>query len=161
MRAAIMCIGNLLMRDEGVGPICAQQLEQRYRFPDNVDVLDSGTMGMSLLGDIANYDLIVVIDAVDGTGEEPGTVFTFTPDEVARHTVMHSLHDIRFKDVLDAAALLGHQPVGTCVGVQVLDMDPHDFSIGLTEPVEAALPLVMDTAVELLRQGGVEGIERL
>lgn len=161
MRAAIMCIGNLLMRDEGVGPHCAQLLEQRYRFPDNVDVLDSGTMGMSLLGDIANYDLIVVIDAVDGTGQEPGTVFTFTPDEIARHTVMHSLHDIRFKDVLDAAALLGHQPVGKCVGVQVLDMDPPDFSIGLTEPVEAALPLVMDTAVELLRQGGVEGIERV
>jgi hydrogenase maturation protease len=160
MRAAIMCIGNILLLDEGVGPRCAQYLSETYEFPDTVDVLDSGTMGMSLLTDIEEHDIVVVIDAVDGTGADAGTVFTFTPDEVAGHAVMHSLHDLRFKDVLNAAALLGYEPIGTCVGVQVLNMDPADFQIGLTEPVEKAVPLASATAVSLLVKAGVEGISR-
>ena len=159
-RIGVMCIGNLLLRDEGLGPLVAQRLSAEYEFPANVEVVDSGTMGMSLIGQIASYDYLIVVDAVDGTGEAPGTVFTFTPEEMARCTIMHSLHDIRFKDVLDAASLLGTVPEAVCVGAQVLDMNPVDFSIGLTDVLDASVPLVMETVVSLLAARGVEVTRR-
>jgi hydrogenase maturation protease len=160
-RIALMCIGNLLMADEGVGCHIAERLPRTFDFPSNVEVLDSGTMGMSLLNDVMHFDYIVVIDAVDGTGTEPGTVLTFTPEQVAPHTVQHSLHDVRFINVLDAARLLGCEPVGIYVGVQTLDMEPVDFCMELTRPVEAAVPLAMETAISLLVAHGVTGITRV
>ncbi len=156
-----MCIGNLLMADEGVGCHIARCLPLTFDFPENVEVLDSGTMGLSLLSDVMRFDYIVVIDAVDGTGTEPGTVLTFTPKQVAPHTVQHSLHDVRFVNVLDAARLLGYEPVGVCVGIQTLDMEPVDFCMELTPPVEAAVPLAMETAISLLVAHGLTGITRV
>ena len=159
-RAAVVCIGNVLMRDEGLGPLVARSLLETYDFPGTVDVLDAGTMGMSLLPDLQSHGFVVLVDAVDGTGQEPGTVFTYTPDEMAPNAIMHSLHDMRFTDVLAACRLMGIEPEAQCVGAQVLDMDPEDFSIGLTPPLEKAVPLVMATVVKILSDRGFTCITR-
>ncbi|NTU89482.1 MAG: hydrogenase maturation protease [Actinobacteria bacterium] len=157
---AVMCIGNLLLLDEGVGPAVARMLIDTFEFPAGVDVLDSGTMGMSLLGEFRDYDFILTVDAVDGTGEEPGTVFTFLPEDMADNMVMHGAHDTRFIDVLQASALLGFEPVGECIGVQIENMSPENLVIGLTPKVEAALPLVCETVCAKLYARGVRGIIR-
>ena len=157
-RIAVMCIGNILMLDEGVGPAVARLLMEGYAFPEHVHILDSGTMGLSLIGDFKEYDYILTVDAVDGTGEAPGTVFTFLPEDMADNTVCHGGHDTRFIAVLHAAALLGYEPVGECIGVQVLDRNPVQLTIGLTPPVEAALPLLVQTVLAKLYARGVRGI---
>ena len=83
-RIAVMCIGNTLMLDEGVGPRVAEELLSRFSFPEHVDVLDCGTMGMSLLSVMRRYDVILVVDAVDNTGHPPGTVLNF-PRSIASY----------------------------------------------------------------------------
>ena len=143
-RIGILCVGNLLMLDEGVGPRVAQELNERYSFPENVEVLDRGTMGMALLSDLKRFDVLLLVDAVDKTGTPPGTVVTYMPEDIAPYEAFHGAHDTRFIDVLEAAALLGYQPEAHCLGVQVLDMCPVDYTVGLTPPVEAALPFLLE-----------------
>lgn len=157
-RIAVMGIGNILLLDEGVGPAVVQALDEQFEFPDNVDILDRGTMGMALIGEMQDYDYILTVDAVDGTGEEPGTVFRFHPEDMADEAVMHGAHDTRFIDVLQALDLLGHRPVGECIGVQVANMSPDKMFIGLTPQVEAALPLLIETVLATLYRHGVRGI---
>ena len=45
----VLGIGNLVMSDDGVGVMVAQRLQQEYRFADNVEVMDGGTLGLDLL----------------------------------------------------------------------------------------------------------------
>ncbi len=154
-RVFVMGIGNILMKDEGVGCRIIEELQARYEFPDNVDVVDSGTMGMVLLNMFRDYDFILVVDAVDGTGYEPGTVVRMSPEDIAGNQVMHSLHDMRFIDVLKAADMIGIRPEGHVVGVQVEDMNPQELTIGLSEPVEAALDTAIDAVLTALAERGI------
>ncbi len=46
MKIAILCIGNRLMLDDGVGPAVYDALEAGYRFGDDVALYDAGCMTM-------------------------------------------------------------------------------------------------------------------
>jgi len=156
----ILCVGNILMQDEGVGPRVAQELIERYSFPDNVEVLDRGTLGMALLADLKRLDVVLLVDAVDNTGTAPGTVLTYLPEDIAPYEAFHGAHDTRFVDVLEAAALLGYNPQCHCIGVQVQDMNPDEYTIGLTPAVEAAIPFLIQCIISFLEKSGVEVTEK-
>ena len=154
-RIAILCVGNVLMRDDGLGPRVAEELLACYQFPEKVEVLDRATMGMALMSDFKRFDLMLVVDAVDNTGKPPGTVVTYLPDDIAPQQAFHGAHDTRLADVLQAAALLGYSPDVHCIGVQAQDASPADFSIGLTAPVLSSLPFVIECILGFLEQHGI------
>ena len=154
-RIAVMCVGNKLMLDDGVGPAVYEELLARYDIPDNVTLLDLGCLSLSMINQVQEFDVILTVDAVDGTDAEPGTVFRFEPDAMARHSgATASLHDLKLIDLFDAAALLGFKAEGLCLGMQVENASPSVVTIGLTPKVHAALPLLVETvAGELARLG--------
>lgn len=156
-KIAIFCVGNKLMLDDGVGPAAYEELVGSYGFPENVELFDVGCMSFDMIMRVDEFDYIITIDAVDGTGEPAGTVFEFAPDDMARHTgAMASLHDLKLIDLFDAAALMGYSAEGRCFGVQALNREPVSLTIGLTEPVHEALPLLVDTVIADLVKRGVE-----
>jgi len=139
------------MLDEGVGPRVAQELIEHHEFPPNVQVLDRGCMGMSLLADFKTADKVLVVDAVDNTDYEPGTVVTFKPEDIAPYQAFHGAHDTRLIDVLQTLALLGYEPEVDCLGVQVENMSPANFCIGLTPRVEAAVPIMVQSCLDYIK----------
>ena len=157
-RILVLGIGNPLMMDEGIGVRVLESLMTDYEFPDNVRLLDAGTMGMSILGLFRECDFMLVVDAMKDTGHDPGTVVRLSAEDIAPNQVMHSLHDLRFIDVLEAAELMGCRPEAECIGVQVADMS--EIRIGLTPGVEAAIPDAVDAVLALLAERGVHGVRR-
>jgi hydrogenase maturation protease len=152
-RITVMGIGNPLVKDEGVGVRVIEMMMSTLSFPDNVTLIDAGTMGMGILNLFQDCDYLLVIDAVDGTGEEPGTVVRMTPQDMAPNTIKHSMHDMRLVDVLEAATLMGTRPDVDCIGIQVLDMD--GIAVGLTPPLEDAVPRAVEAALQVLSERGV------
>ena len=153
--AAVFFVGNRLMLDEGVGPAAYDAIVEGYEVPPEVRLFDVGCMSMDMLPYVESCDVILTVDAVDGTGDAPGTVYRFPPDAMARHCgAMASLHDLRLVDLFDAASLLGYEAEGYCLGMQVDNMAPEEYVVGLTPAVHAALPLLVETVVaELARRG--------
>ncbi len=156
MDIAILCIGNRLMLDDGAGPAVYDKLCSDYRFPSDIKLYDAGCMTMDLLPNVCKADYVIVVDAVDGTQEPPGTVFRFSPDDIAGHGAMQSLHDMSLSDLLASAALLGHEARGVCFGVQAENMSPASFVEGLTPNVHAAIGLLVDSVLAELVSLGVE-----
>ena len=154
-RIAVFCVGNKLMLDDGVGPAVYEELLTRYDIPDNVELFDLGCLSLNMIERVREYDVIITVDAVDGTDADPGTVFRFEPDAMARHSgATASLHDLKLVDLFDAAALLGYEAEGLCLGMQVENPSPAVVTVGLTPKVDAALPLLVETvAGELARLG--------
>lgn len=154
---AVLCVGNKLMLDDGVGPAVYDELVEHYDIPDNVKLYDIGCLSMDMLHVVDECDMVITVDAVDGTDAEPGTVFRFQPDAMARHSgATASLHDLKLVDLFDAALLLGYEAEGLCLGMQVENPSPAEVTIGLTPKVYEALPLLVETVVaELYKLGAV------
>ncbi len=152
-KIAVFCVGNKLYLDDGVGPAVYEEVLARYDIPENVAFHDVGCMSMDMIESVRESDLIITVDAVDGTGAAPGTVFRFSPQDMARNVQARtSLHDMRLADLFDAAALLGYSCEGVCLGLQVQNRNPVEFVVGLTLQVYDALPLLIDALLaELAR----------
>lgn len=154
-RAVVFCVGNRLMLDEGIGPAVYDALVEEYEIPENVQLFDVGCMSLDMIGYVESCDVILTVDAVDSTGDPAGTVYRFPPDAMARHCgARASLHDLKLVDLFDAAALLGYEAEGFCLGMQVENMSPEEYVEGLTPPVYEALPLLVETVVAELAHRG-------
>lgn len=153
--AAVFFVGNRLMLDEGVAPAVYDELVEHYEIPENVLLFDVGCMSLDMLPYVDRCDVILTVDAVDGTGDPAGTVYRFPPDAMARHCgAMASLHDLKLVDLFDAASLVGYEAEGYCLGMQIENMYPKDFTIGLTPAVETAFPLLVETVLAELSNRG-------
>ena len=150
----VLGIGNLVMSDDAVGVIVAQRLQQDYRFPDNVEIMDGGTLGLDLLPKLENITNLIVIDAVE-TGQKTGTCVRLCGEElpIALETKV-SPHQMGLKDLLAVSALMGHSPKEmVLIGVQPgsIEMD-----VGLTGEVEAKLEILVSNVLTELTDWGIE-----
>lgn len=151
----ILGIGNLLWADEGFGVRCVELLNERYRFPDSVRLMDGGTQGIYLVQHVQQADCLIVFDAVD-YGLAPGTLKIVRDDEVPRFmgAKRMSLHQTGFQDVLALAAFTGAYPRELLlVGVQPAELE--DFGGSLREPVRAQLEPALEIALAFLAERGV------
>ncbi len=82
MRILVLGVGNILLTDEAIGVRIVEALEQRYILPDYVEILDGGTAGMELLGDMANRDHLIIADAIVSKKNTPGTMMILRDEEV-------------------------------------------------------------------------------
>lgn len=153
-RIIVLGIGNPLVGDEGVGVRVAESLMSEWSFPERVTIMDAGTMGMGMLGLLRDHDVVIVVDALDGTGEPPGTLLRLDPQELAPNQVLHSLHDVKLADVLEAAAFAGIEPHVEFLGVQIGEM--NTLVVTLTPAVEAAIGEAVGAVLELLAGLGVQ-----
>ena len=154
-KIAVICVGNKLMLDDGIGPAVYEEILEKYYIPDGVDFYDVGCMSLDMLSWVNDYDFMISVDAVDGTNEEPGTVFRYAPHDIARNDgPILSLHDMKLADLFDSASLLGYECDGICYGMQIENMSPAEFVIGLTPKVYDRLPYLVECVVaELYRHG--------
>jgi hydrogenase maturation protease len=88
----ILGVGNILLGDEGVGVRVIEAM-QEIDLPDTVELIDGGTASIDILEFLKNREKVIVIDAVQGGGGEPGTLYRFTPGDIkVRKPVYTSLH---------------------------------------------------------------------
>ncbi|MFZ2951301.1 MAG: HyaD/HybD family hydrogenase maturation endopeptidase [Desulfuromonadaceae bacterium] len=153
MSVLVLGIGNLVMSDDGVGVIVAQRLQQEYRFPDNVEIMDGGTLGLDLLPKLENITNLVMIDAVE-TGQTAGTCVRLCGQElpIALETKL-SPHQMGLKDLLAVSELMGHSPKEmVLIGVQPGSIE---MEIGLTADVESQLETLISNVLTELANWGI------
>lgn len=149
----VLGIGNLLLSDEAIGVRAVEALGQRFHLPPQVDVLDGGTCGMELIGDMADREHLIIADAVL-TGDAPGTVVTLRDEEVPTlFSRKISPHQLGLSDVLSALKLTDEFPQRlTLIGVVPESVEPR---IGLTDTVSNKLDQVVMGLCGALAESGV------
>ncbi len=160
MKILIAGIGNIFLGDDAFG-VEAARLLMRQSWPAGVSLMDAGIRGLDLTYALMeDYDAFILIDAVP-RGEAPGTLYRMEIDPasideapidslaVDAHALdPHALDPLR---VLQTVKAMGGAPKR----VLLVGCEPHPLSeeeqfegrIGLSEPVQAALP----AAVEMTR----------
>ena len=98
----VLGVGNILLRDEGVGVRVVQAME-RMELPPGVEVFDGATAGLDLLDVMADRRKVIVIDAIE-SDDVPGTVIRLGPEHLMpRSDQGMSLHEVGFVESLAAA----------------------------------------------------------
>ena len=73
---AILSIGNILHKDEGMALYTSEYLESNYSFSPNVDIIHGGVEGMSLLNIFIQYEEILILDVI-GIEDDAGALYHF------------------------------------------------------------------------------------
>lgn len=140
----VLGVGNLLLKDEGVGIHVIRTLEKE-ELPFNVSLMDGGTGGLHLISWIQDYDRIIMVDATLDSNP-PGTVRLIRPRYATDFPPLMSAHEIGLRDMIEAMILTEKLP-----DIQLIVVSAEDISevgMELTPVVEAAVPKV----VEMIKQ---------
>ena len=145
----ILGLGNILLGDEGVGVRVAEQLLS-HPLPDEIEVIDGGTAGYELINFFEGKEKVIIVDAVK-TNDTPGSVYKLDLALVQEdETVQLSLHQIGLKNVFKMASLMDLNPEVTLVGI--VPKNYQDYNIGLSDEVEKAIPLAIETVLKEIEQ---------
>lgn len=145
-RVIILGIGNLLLKDEGVG-IQLVQLLEKETLPPGVELVDGGTSTLDILPLLQGADKIIVIDAMKAGGE-PGSIYRCRPsDLIPSEEAPMSLHHIDFLQALKMNKMLGVdlEPRTIIFGVEPQEIE---WEIGLTAALEEKMPLLKKLVLE-------------
>lgn len=152
MRVLVLGVGNVLMRDEALGVRAVEELGRRFRFPQDVELLDGGTSGIELLSYIRDRNYLIVIDAVK-SGNPPGTIVRIEGEDVpAKFMTKISPHQLGIADLLATATISGHLPEK----IVLFGIEPKavELGLGLSDEVKASFERLIDVVLKELQDAG-------
>jgi hydrogenase maturation protease len=155
-RVLVVGLGNILLKDEGVGVHAATEL-QKMKLPENVEVIDGGTAGLDVLLCQDEAYKLVVIDATAG-GREPGTIYKarFAGDQknkllsgLTPEQPSISLHQLGMVEALLIAEKTGCGPEE----VVIVGIEPVEIDAGLepSDKIKQKIPEVVNAVLEEIR----------
>lgn len=142
----VLGVGNLLLKDEGVGIHVIKALENE-KLPAHVHLMDGGTGGLHLLSWLQGYDRIIMIDATLDNNL-PGTVRLIQPRYATDFPPPMSAHEIGLKDMIDAMILTDDLPETHLIVISTLNI--NEVGMDLTPEVKAAVPKVIRMIQEII-----------
>ncbi len=144
-RLLILGLGNVLCGDDGLGGAAAAELHRRYRLPPGVQVMDGGTLGLSLLHYASQPETLIMVDAIQADGPA-GTLVRLCGDDVAPAIQSRlSVHQVGVADLLNGLRWTGTGPAQ----IILLGLVPEtiELELGRSPAVAAALPQLVEAIV--------------
>ena len=148
-RWLVLCLGNAIRRDDGVGWRVAESLLAAPLA--GVEVRMTALSGLYLLDEMEGFDRVVVVDALASGQNAAGTVSVF-PLRALRAAPGSSPHGIGLPSALRAAEAMG-APIPSRVEVVAVEVsDMATVGVGLTPAVAAAVPVAAARVREIVAE---------
>lgn len=146
-------VGNLLMRDDGVGIHAVRALESNP--PPGVRVLDVGTAILHAFPLLEDAKRVLVIDAVRA-GSPPGSIYVLDAADTELRSSASSIHSW---GLLEALKLMSRGPGPE---IHVLGVEPAEvgYSMELSPIVQAVLKDLTNTARRIVAGWQKETVRR-
>ena len=140
VRLAVIGVGNLLLKDEGMGVHIVHALQQ-IDIPHDIKIIDGGT-SPDLPYYLKDIDKLIIIDAVKAGGK-PGTVYRFQPHDVNIESKgMVSAHELGLEQSLEMMRLMGSEPKE----IVIIGIEPKEIDWGteLSAELQRKIPEVIN-----------------
>jgi hydrogenase maturation protease len=152
MKTIVLGIGNLILKDDGVGVHVANELKEKINSPD-ITIDEAITGGMNLVDLIVGYDKAIIIDAVKSKDSQKGEVKRIKLDNF---TTMHSCnpHDVSLAEAIEMAKKLGQDKIPkdiVIIGIMMKQI-PCEFGEELSKEIAAAVPKAVEMTLNELKE---------
>jgi hydrogenase maturation protease len=174
--ARVLCLGNELIADDGVGPVTARALGERlalaavadpvevvadpavtvyaYELPGvgRVELVDTALTGMYLLDVVVGASRLIIVDSVVTGKADAGTVLVLREQDLdgPRGT---SPHYIGILETLELARALRLDVPDDVVILAVEAGDYWTVGGSMTDGVGASVPMVVERAMAMIEDG--------
>ena len=138
-RILVVGVGNLLLKDEGIGIHTVQALQER-ELPADVKLIDGGT-SPDLIAYTGAGDKLIIVDAAKA-GDEPGSIYRFTPEDLAEEKAsLASAHEMGVVENLGLIKLSGNEPKE----IVIIGIEPYKIEFGteLSPELQQKLPQIL------------------
>lgn len=142
-RVVVIGVGNLLLKDEGVG-IHTVRVLQEMDLPQDVKLIDGGT-APDLIAYTQAGDRLIIVDAARAGGK-PGTIYRFHPRDLSpEDNNIVSLHELGVVANLRLMALTNNEP-GEIV---IIGVEPKEIGWGteLSDELQSRIPEIVKTVL--------------
>ena len=148
--ALIVCIGNDLAADDGIGHVIYERLMNR-ELPSSTRNILLSLGGMTLIEELGGEDLLVVVDAVQ-FGSSPGTVHTLDWEQLPPATLRPvSGHGIGVREAIEVARKLYPERIPKQVYLIGIEGKCFDqLGGGLSKEVTCAVDSAVNEVLRLL-----------
>ncbi|MDL1970591.1 MAG: HyaD/HybD family hydrogenase maturation endopeptidase [Candidatus Desulfofervidaceae bacterium] len=145
MKIMVLGIGNILMKDEGVGVRTVEHMK-KLDLPKEVELMDGGTSTPLLFPYFTEVDHLIVIDAVKGN-MPPGSIYRLKPEDLLPPDDSPvSLHDLGLVNALQMAEQVGMHPKTVIIfGVEPKEID---WGMELTPEIERRIPTIAQIVLD-------------
>lgn len=154
MGIGIIGVGNILLRDEGVGPKVVEILKKNYKFEPEIEIIDGGTLGLDLLPFIEKFKKIIIIDVIDFQ-KEPGYIGILKGEEIPPYMkAKFSMHHVGVHDLLEVARLMEIMPEE----IVLIGIQPETVEVGLdlSKIVTGRINELIKRVLDILERWGVK-----
>mgnify|MGYP001815781882 CR=1 FL=1 len=160
LKVLVMGVGNTLLQDDGIGVHVTESLRSQGQgnggaADPHLQLIDGGTIGLSLLPDLEDAAAVIIVDASE-IGEQPGTVRIFRDREIDQQLSgkRRTVHEVALADLFAAAAIRGRSPARRAL----IAIQPACTEWGLepTPDVQAAIPAACAAVADLAQQWRLE-----
>jgi hydrogenase maturation protease len=142
-KTLLLGLGNDILSDDGVGLRVAAALRRRLANHRDLTVVETAEMGLSLLDQIVDVDVLVLVDAVLTGKAAPGFVHELDGADLATLPAI-SPHFLGVGETLALGRKLGLSMPNEVRIFAIEVADPFTVSTQLTPELESALPGIID-----------------
>ncbi len=153
-RILVAGVGNIFHGDDAFGVFVSEEMAKQSAL-DGVVVTDFGIRSYDLaFAMLDGFDVVILVDTAH-RGGEPGTVYLLDPEidavEAGRSVVGgHGMTPQTVLGILDAFGGFGGAIY--VVGCEPATLASSDGTIGLSEPVRAAIPVAISMIEDLVQR---------
>jgi hydrogenase maturation protease len=161
LSAALLGLGNILLKDEQVGVHVVNTIKERYACSPGIQIVDGGTLGLDLLPLFESVDKVLIVDAMD-FGKEPGYIGIIEYNEIAALIFPKvSLHHLGLADLITAANLRGSMPSHLClIGIQPAAAD-YTFGLEMSDIVNDNIEKAINLTIDKLKEWNIICVQRI
>lgn len=147
-KALILCIGNRLRRDDGIGPAVGDAL--REKLGESAEIIESWGEGTELMQAWEGRDHVIAIDAALSGTSAPGTIHTFQAHdmEIPQAFFRYSTHRFALAEAVELSRSLGSLP--NQLTIFAIEGENFDQGEGLSPTVEAMLNRVIEQVLRMV-----------
>jgi len=139
MKIVVLCLGNPILTDDGLGIHIAAVLKKTVTSPE-VDVVEAAMGGIRLLDFLTACDYAIIVDAIETKINQPGYIYRFDNKNFQESRHSYSAHDIGLLTALSLGEKLNIPLPKKIIMFAVEAENVCDFSEECSVPVKLAIP---------------------
>jgi len=158
VKTALIGIGNILFKDEGVGVYASKYISENFCFDKEVDIIDGGTLGFKLMRYYQEYDKVIILDTVS-IEDKPGSIYNLPSKALlGLGSYRKTAHEVEVVEMLEICSFLEKMAKVNIIGI--VPKDITSVEIDLTKEIKRAFLAFVNEAVRELEREGINSFQK-
>ncbi len=158
MKTALIGIGNILFKDEGVGVYASKYISENFCFDKKVDIIDGGTLGFKLMRYYQEYDKVIILDTIS-IEDKPGSIYNLPSKALlGLGSYRKTAHEVEVVEMLEICSFLEKMAKVNIIGI--VPKDITSVEIDLTKEIKRAFLAFVNEAVRELEREGINSFQK-